>query len=198
MMQPTSGPKALAMNVRLTTLSLLFSLHLKKKNQKGHAIVLRELLKRGAEVDSKERLRNVTPFWYSALRGDLASGELLMKARCDVDHRDAVNQQTPLMLCAISNYLTFGERLIEEGAFLTFQDTLGMTPLHHAAFHGHISFTFLLLEADHERGGAKEVRDNAGNLALDWAYKNKHKECAKLLRFGLDNDYMEDDEYLYW
>ena len=73
-----------------------------------------------------------------------------------------------------------------------------MTPLHHAAFHGHTSFTFLLLEADHEKGGANEVRDNAGNLAMDWAYKNKHKECAKLLQFGLDNDYMEDDEYLYW
>ena len=178
----------------LTTLSILFF----TQKKKGHAIVLRELLKRGAEVDSKEHLRNATPFWYSALRGDLASGELLIKARCDVDHRDAVNQQTPLMLCAITNYLTFGERLIEEGAFLTFQDTLGMTPLHHAAFHGHTSFTFLLLEADHEKGGANEVRDNAGNLAMDWAYKNKHKECAKLLQFGLDNDYMEDDEYLYW
>jgi ankyrin repeat protein len=164
----------------------------------GHAIVIRELLKRGAEVDSKERLRNATPFWYCALRGNLATGELLIKARCDVDHRDAVNQQTPLMLCAIGNFLAFAERLIDEGSFLTFQDSLGMTPLHHAAFHGNVSMVFLLLEADHEVGGSKDVRDHAGNLPLDWAYTNKHRECAKLLRFGLDNEYMDDDEYLYW
>ena len=171
----------------------------------GHAIVIRELLKRGAAVDSKERLRNATPFWYSALRGDLSTGELLIKARCDVDHRDVVNQQTPLMLCAVGNFLTFAERLIDEGAFLTFQDSLGMTPLHHAAFHGHTSMVFLLLEADHEVGGAKGVRDNAGNLPVDWAYsrfsllrEHQYKESAKLLRFGLDNDYMDDDEYLYW
>jgi ankyrin repeat protein len=88
--------------------------------------------------------------------------------------------------------------LLEEGAFLTYQDAIGMTPLHHAAFHGHTSMVFLLLEADHEVGGARDVRDNAGNLPLDWAYENRHKESAKLLRFGLDNDYMSDDEYLYW
>lgn len=171
----------------------------------GHSIVVRELLKRGAEVDSKERLRNATPFWYSALRGDLSTGELLINARCDVDHRDAVNQQTPLMLCAIGNFLAFAERLIDEGAFLTHQDTLGMTPLHHAAFHGFTSMVFLLLEADHEIAGAREMRDYAGNLPLDWAYsqhtkfrRNDHKECAKLLRFGLDNRYMDNEEYLYW
>ena len=164
----------------------------------GHAIVIRELLKRGAQVDSRERLRNATPFWYSALRGDLSTGELLINARCDVDVRDAVNQQTPLMLCAIGNFLSFAERLIDEGSFLTHQDTSGMTPLHHAAFHGYTSMVFLLLEADHEIGGAQEVRDHSGNLPVDWAYTNKHKECAKLLQFGLNNDYMSDDEYLYW
>ena len=164
----------------------------------GHSIVVRELLKRGAQVDSKERLRNATPFWYSALRGDLTTGELLINARCDVDHRDAVNQQTPLMLCAINNFITFAERLIDEGSFITHQDTLGMTPLHHAAFHGHTSMVFLLLEGDHEIGGARGLRDKAGNVPLDWAYTNRHKEAAKLLAFGLDNRYMEDDEYLYW
>ena len=33
---------------------------------------------------------------------------------------------------------------------------------------------------------------------VDWAYTNKHKESDKLLQFGLDNQYMSDDEYLYW
>ena len=102
----------------------------------GHAAVIRELLKRGGTVDPKEYTRNVTPFWYSALIGDLSSGELLINARCDVDACDALNRQTPLMLCAIGNFLNFAERLIEEGAFLTMQDEIGMTPLHHAAYHG--------------------------------------------------------------
>lgn len=130
----------------------------------GHASVIRELLKRGGTVDPKEFTRNVTPFWYSALRGDLSSGEMLIDARCDVDACDAVNRHTPLMLCAIGNFLNFAERLLEEGAFLTMQDELGMTPLHHAAFHGHTSMVFLLLEADHEKGGARDMRDEAGNL----------------------------------
>ena len=57
---------------------------------------------------------------------------------------------------------------------------------------------FLLLEADHEVGGARDMRDHAGNLPVDWAFRNKHKESAKLLQFGLDNGYMSDDDYLYW
>lgn len=97
----------------------------------GHAAVIRELLKRGGEVDPKEYTRNVTPFWYAALVGDISSGEMLIDARCDVDACDALNRHTPLMLCAIGNHLTFAERLIEEGAFLTMQDEIGMTPLHH-------------------------------------------------------------------
>jgi ankyrin repeat protein len=162
------------------------------------ATVVRELLKRGAQVDPREKIRNATPLWYSALVKDTQSAHMLIDNRADVDAIDAINGHTPLMLSAISNNLNLAERLIEEGAFLTMQDQLGMTPLHHAAWHGHTSMVFMLLEADHEIGGARDIRDNAGNLPLDWAYTHKNKESAKLLRFGLDNGYMSDDDYLYW
>ena len=48
------------------------------------------------------------------------------------------------------------------------------------------------------RSAGRGTCDEAGNLPVDWAFRNKHKECAKLLQFGLDNKYMSDDDYLYW
>ena len=164
----------------------------------SNATVVRELLKRGAKVDPREKIRNATPLWYSALLKDTQSALMFIEYRADVDAIDAINGHTPLMLSAINNNLPLAERLIEEGAFLTMQDQLGMTPLHHAAYHGHTSMVFLLLEADHEVGGAREIRDESGNLPVDWAFTNKHKESAKLLQFGLQNDYMDSDDYLYW
>ena len=98
----------------------------------------------------------------------------------------------------MKNYPSIAEILIEEGAFLTYVDDGGMTPLHHAAFQVNTSMVFLLLDSDHEQGGARDMRCRAGNTPLQWALQRKKRECAKLLDFGLDNSYMDDDDYLYW
>ena len=103
---------------------------------------------------------------------------MLVDAGCDVDHKCPNTEMTPLLLCAQNNNLNMAERLIDEGAFLTYVDKGGWTPLHHAAWHGHVSMVFLLLENDHERGGARDMKDRAGNLPVDYALRQRiDKDC---------------------
>lgn len=56
-------------------------------------------------------------------------------------------------------------------------DSKGMTPLHHAALHGHLDVvnSLILLGAD------PNIKNKMGKTPLDLAEKNKHEDIAKLL-----------------
>ena len=180
----------------------------------GYTNVIRECIKFKSEIDPVDGKMGVTPFWMSVYRSDNRSGFMLVDAGCDVDHKCPNTEMTPLLLCAQNNNLNMAERLIDEGAFLTYADKGGWTPLHHAAWQGHVSMVFLLLENDHERGGARDMKDRAGNLPVDYALRQKidkdcdgdydlkenRIKCAKLLMWGIesDNEYLSDDDFKYW
>ena len=104
---------------------------------------------------------------------------MLIDNEADVDHVDPKTGMTPIILCAAANNLNMVERLIDEGAFLTKQDKGGFTALHHAAYEAHVSMVYLLLDNDHERGGARDMKDRSGNLPVDWSLRQRLKEDCK-------------------
>ena len=179
----------------------------------GFRNIVRECIKFGIEIDAVEGKFGRTAFWMSCARSDNFSANMLIDNEADVDHVDPKTGMTPIMLCAAANNLNMVERLIDEGAFLTKQDKGGFTALHHAAYEAHVSMVYLLLDNDHERGGARDMKDRSGNLPVDWSLRQRLKEdckndkeflarrikCCKLLQWGIhDNEYMSDDEYMYW
>ena len=179
----------------------------------GYRNIVRECIKFGIEIDTVEGKYGRTALWMSCARSDNFSANMLIDNEADVDHVDPKTGMTPIMLCAAANNLNMVERLIDEGAFLTKQDKGGWTPLHHAAYEAHVSMVYLLLDNDHETGGARDMKDRSGNLPVDWALRQRlHKDCnndkdflyrriqcAKLLQWGVeDNEYMSDDDYMYW
>ena len=180
----------------------------------GYQNIVRECIKFKCEIDPVTTDSGLTPFWMSIYRSDNRSGFMLLDEECDVDPVCPKTGMTPMHLCAQNNNLNMAERLIDEGAFLTSQDKGGWTPLHHAAYCAHEKMVFLLLDNDHEIGGARDIKDRAGNLPVDYALRQQFKEdcngdyefqqkrikCAKLLQWGVDEErnYMSDDDYKYW
>ena len=119
--------------------------------------------------------------------------DLLIDYRADVDTRDK-RGVTPLMLCAIGNFPAIAERLIEEG-ISDHQDDLGMTPLHHAAYHGNLQMVFLLFENDHERWRCdmRDLLEPGRRLGLQVPPQRVCKTAA--IR---GQSYMDDDSYCMW
>ncbi|OQA04183.1 MAG: Ankyrin repeats (3 copies) [bacterium ADurb.Bin400] len=70
------------------------------------------------------------------------------------------------------------EAAIKHGADVNASDRFGITPLHEAAHHGHLSTVKLLVE----RGAEIGRRTLRGYTPLAWAEKEGHKEVAEFLK----------------
>ena len=155
----------------------------------GHETVLKELLRRGAKVNLKDKGFFGSGGGYTALhyavRGEhLTISKVLRKAGADVNAiaRDASG--TPLMQAVEKRNMRLVKMLLQAGADPNIRDKgVGATPLHIAAHEGYGDIANALLR----HGADINAKNDPGGTPLVEAIWQKHFDLVKkLLSCGAD------------
>ncbi|CZR56859.1 uncharacterized protein PAC_06748 [Phialocephala subalpina] len=155
----------------------------------GHEAVVKLLLEKGAELETKdEYYGSRTPLSWAAEDGHEAVVKLLLEKGAELETKDDYGR-TPLSWAAEDGHEAVVKLLLEKGAELETKDDCGRTPLSYAAMYGHEAVVKLLLE----KGAELETKDkDFGRTPLSWAANNGHE--AVLLEKGAELE-NKDKEY---
>jgi len=99
--------------------------------EEGHDQVVAELIKAGADVNSRSAAGGPCALSLAAQNGHLQVVHMLVEAGADVDAR-AIQGWTPLMKAAYFGHDEIAQYLIEAGAELRIRDANGQTAIDHA------------------------------------------------------------------
>ncbi|RYP64751.1 hypothetical protein DL769_006556 [Monosporascus sp. CRB-8-3] len=151
-------------------------LQLLKAAECGNAGVVKLLLERGADIESRDESTQRTPLLGAAKCGHGTVAELLVIEGANLEAVDGEGC-TPLLLAAVGGHEAVVRVLIDCGADLEARDGGGCTPLLWAAQEGHDAVVELLVE-----GGANiEAVDDVGDTPLLWAVAGGHEAAARVL-----------------
>ena len=144
----------------------------------GHEAMVKLLLEKGAELETKDDICGQTPLLWATRNGNEAVVKLLLEKGAELDAKDR-NSQTPLSWAAQNGHEAVVKLLLEKGAGLETKDNMyGQTPLLWATRNGSEAVVKLLLE----KGAELETKDNiCGQTPLSWAAWNGHEAVVKLL-----------------
>ncbi|KAH8662676.1 hypothetical protein BGZ61DRAFT_368428, partial [Ilyonectria robusta] len=101
----------------------------------GHRVVVKLLLKKGAEIEAKDSTYGRTPLSWAAGNGHKAIAKLLLEKCADVESKDK-HGRTPLSRAAENGREAIVKLLLEKGADVESKDKDGRTPLSWAAEDG--------------------------------------------------------------
>ncbi|XP_044740048.1 serine/threonine-protein phosphatase 6 regulatory ankyrin repeat subunit B-like [Chrysoperla carnea] len=147
--------------------------------------IVKLLLERGAEVDSKTKY-NITPLYLSAQRGQQEIIETLLKFGADINCRNMGGNRA-LHIASQFGHVKVVTTLLEYGCDINSRDIDGRTALHIASHLGHNEVVTTLLEY----GCDINSRDKVGNIALHIASHQGHNEIVTtLLEYGSDINIM--------
>ncbi|MEI7835965.1 MAG: ankyrin repeat domain-containing protein [Planctomycetota bacterium] len=136
-----------------------------------------DLIRRGADVNAKDKEMGWTALHWAAADGDVDMIEQLLAARADVDATDAAGK-TPLHEACRSGQVSAVQALLTAHANPKLADLMGRTPLHYAVLAGNRAIVDLLL--------GKRVDVNAatkdGQTPLQMALVGGQGEIVDLLR----------------
>jgi ankyrin repeat protein len=152
----------------------------------GHEAVVKQLLERGVDPNSKDNKYGQTPLSWAAGNGHEEVVKLLLaKADVDPDPKDN-NGQTPLSRAAGNGHQEVVKLLLAKADVNPDpKDNNGQTPLSRAAEMGQEEVVKLLLaKADVN----PDPKDNDGQTPLSWAAGNGRQEVVKLLLAKADVD----------
>ncbi|PXF44718.1 Serine/threonine-protein kinase WNK2 [Gracilariopsis chorda] len=143
----------------------------------GHLKICALLLKRGADVNAKDRWGH-TPLWDAKMNSHGEVQELLLIHK-GMDSSHSMDETSfELMQYAAKGDLDSVRDRIVAGAEATFQDYDRRSPLHLACSEGHVEVAELLLV----NGASHSVRDRMGRSPVDDAVTNGHRKILCLLR----------------
>ncbi|EMR87686.1 putative ankyrin repeat protein [Botrytis cinerea BcDW1] len=154
--------------------------------------IVKLLLERDADIESKDSEYGQTPLSWAAKNGYDAVVKLLLEKGADIDSKDSY-ARTPLLWAADNGRDAVVKLLLEKGADIESKDSeYGQTPLSWAAENGRDAVVKLLLE----KGADIESKDSKyGRTPLSWAAKNGYDTVVKLLlERGADIE-SKDSEY---
>jgi hypothetical protein len=142
---------------------------------RGHEAVVRLLLDKGADIETRDG-NGWTALHWAAKWGHEAMVRLLLDKGTDIEARDG-SGWTALYGAAIQGHEAVMRLLLEKGADIETRDGSGWTALYVAAILGHEAVVRLLLE----KGADIEARDGNGWTALHWAAIRGHEAVVRLL-----------------
>ena len=147
--------------------------------QGGHVTTMKLLIRWGCNVDSVDD-RGVTPLHLVAAMGQTKSVRELIR-------KGASKSLVVRIFDALSHQAAFegrnGNEETKLDAFMSVDTSMCGTPLHQAAFAGHVDTTLAMLE----EGCSFDVVNSAGFTVLHFAAQSGHVELVKeLVRRGCD------------
>jgi hypothetical protein len=146
--------------------------------QNGHEAVVRLLLEKSAELETKDNHYGQTPLSWAARNGHEAVVALLLEKGVGLETKDKYFSQTPLSWAARNGHEAVVTLLLEKGAGLETKDSYSQTPLSWAAQNGHEAVVTLLLG----KGAELETKDNYyDRTPLSWAAGSGHEAVVALL-----------------
>ncbi|RDW57753.1 hypothetical protein BP5796_12554 [Coleophoma crateriformis] len=143
--------------------------------EKGHKAVVKLLLEKGADLETKDQYGR-TPLSWAAANGYEAIVQLLLEKGADLDTKDH-DGRTPLSLATENGHEAMIQLLLEKGADLETKNQYGRTPLSLAVEEGHEDIVQLLLE----KGADPDTKDHDGWTPLSLAAANGHEAIVQLL-----------------
>ncbi len=148
---------------------------------KGHLNNVRNLLKRGADINAVT-IDDISALMYAAENGDFDMVRFLIDNGANPNHKP-FNGITALISAAKLNFQKIAEYLINNGANLNARDEEGVTALHYAAAFNYPEMVEMLLFYDAD----PEIEDKEGNIPLvSAAYNNSLESLKLLLEKGVD------------
>lgn len=165
---------------------------LRKAAQDGDMTAVKELLDKGANVNSKDDTGKTALLWVAPARDNPEMVKFLIAKGADVNAKDN-NGETALMIAASQSNPGILAALIEAGAEVNAQNNSGGTALMSAAFRANLEEIKILLTKDADL----KLKDNKGRFALDVAKegsknykdevnKKRFAEALKLLDVPID------------
>ena len=150
---------------------------LHKAANKGHRIVVKLLINRGADPNARDPYGE-TPLQTAAFYGHKDAVKLLLNGGADPNGSDE-NGETPLHAAERYSRKEVVQLLLQEGAEVNKPNKNGLTPLHYAAIHGYKEMVQILLE-----WGAEVNKPNRyGETPLHYAAAGRHgnKDIVQIL-----------------
>jgi ankyrin repeat protein len=138
----------------------------------GKADVVRDMLARGADINSEDSNKD-TALALASFKGHTQIVDLLIKAGADLNIQNNI-KNTALALASFKGHTQIVDLLIKAGADINTQNNHNDTALTLASFKGHTEIVDLLIKA-----GADFIFDNYN--ALTFAAREGHVQIVNLL-----------------
>jgi ankyrin repeat protein len=147
--------------------------------EKGHEAVMKLLVEKGAELETKSDYYGRTPLSYAAEDGHAAVVKLLLEKGAELETKSTSSGRTPLSYAAEKGHEAVVKLLVEKGAEPETKDeNYGRTPLLYAVENGHVAVVKLLVE----KGAELETKStSSGQTPLSYAARYGHEAVVKLL-----------------
>eukprot|EP00744_Colponema_vietnamica_P007962 GILI01011398.1.p1 GENE.GILI01011398.1~~GILI01011398.1.p1 ORF type:complete len:275 (+),score=56.82 GILI01011398.1:34-825(+) len=118
---------------------------LHKAAKEGSGQLIRNLIAKGADVNTPDEDTSLTPLCQAASWGNIEAIKVLLDYNALVDLPDSVDR-TPLHWAATSANTTPVQMLLAAGADIDSVDTSGATPLHKATLDNETAVSMLLIQ----------------------------------------------------
>ena len=143
----------------------------------GDSGTVREILEKGANVNTRDRESGWTPLMSAALSGNSDIVRLLIEKGAHVNAQDKFSW-TPLMIASRSGHADIVRVLLDAGADVNAKTGTEYTALMAAAKQGHAEIVKLLLA----RGADVHARDQLGWKSITLAARSGHEDIVKILK----------------
>ncbi|EPS37899.1 hypothetical protein H072_8434 [Dactylellina haptotyla CBS 200.50] len=148
--------------------------------QGGHLEVVRILLKKGAQFETRDR-NGISPLWSAAQGGFSEIVKILLENKADPENISAGSNRRPLHQAAQNGHTEVCEILLKAGAQYEPRDDTGCTPLFFAAQGGHADIVKILLAKGADPNNSWEGPNGRGRSALHQAVQRGFLEVVRLL-----------------